>query len=229
MRPEHKFHSYITAATVTVMYFVITGVLPRLTLSPPLEALAKPIGSLFLSVGIYRLFATFMGSASRRLKFLKRHLLGPRYVNGTWIGKFHAADDTMVFSIEHFEQSLTTLKIRGQAFRASGELYAYWNSISESIDDAAGTLTFTYTCDKGSDKASFQGVCFFQFERGDETMAPTAIRGYSADLIDGIRTENRETRLSEDLLPFDEALSKALKQGQDSQIRSVGPVKLTAG
>jgi hypothetical protein len=229
MRPEHKFHSYVTAATVTVMYFVITSFLPRLAPSPSLEPFAKPIGSLLLSVGIYRSLATAMASASRRLKFLKRHLLGPRYVNGTWVGKFHAADDTMVFSIEHFEQTLTTLKIRGQAFRASGELYAYWNSVSESIDDAAGTLTFTYSCDKSSDKASFQGVCFFQFERGDETMAPTAICGYSADLVDGIRTENRETRLSEDLLPFDEALRRALKQGQDTQSPSAGPVKLTAG
>jgi hypothetical protein len=63
MRAEHKFHSYITAATVSVMYFVITGVSPLLTHSPYLELLAKPIGSLLLSVGLYKLLASVMGSA----------------------------------------------------------------------------------------------------------------------------------------------------------------------
>jgi hypothetical protein len=36
MKPEHRFHSYVTAATVTVMYFVIQHLLPLVSLNPDL-------------------------------------------------------------------------------------------------------------------------------------------------------------------------------------------------
>jgi hypothetical protein len=209
MKPEHRFHSYVTAATVTAMYFVIQHVLPLLKLDPNSDSYLKPLGTLLLSVGVYKLLATILLSSTRKLKFVKRHLLGASYVNGTWIGKFRASDASVVYTVEHFEQTLSSLKVRGQAFRGSGDSYAQWTSESETIDEVSGLLTYTYNCDKTNDKGSFQGVCVFQFEREDETRGPTRMRGYSADLVDGVRTENRETRLSQDLMPFDKALAKA--------------------
>lgn len=211
MKPEHKFHSYVTAATVTVMYFAIQQLPPLLRPESPLATFLEPIGALLLSVGIYKLLAGILLGFARKLKFVKRHLLGASYVNGTWIGKFKGSDSSIVYTVEHFEQTLSSLKIRGQAFRESGESYAQWTSESETIDEVSGMLTYTYNCDKTNDKGSFQGVCVFQFERKDETCGPMRIRGYSADLVDGNRTENRETKISEDLLPFDEAILAAQK------------------
>lgn len=211
MKPEHRFHSYVTAATVTVMYFVIQELLPLLSLAPTAEIYLKPVGALLLSLGIYKLLATFLLRTARKLKFVKRHLLGASYVNGTWVGKFRTGEAEMAYTVEHFEQTLSSLKIRGQAFRESGESYAQWNSQSETIDEVSGLLTYTYNCDKTSEKGSFQGVCVFQFEREDETCGPTGIRGYSADLVDGVRTENRETKVSEDLLPFEIAFVMAMR------------------
>ena len=215
MKPEHRFHSYVTAATVAVMYFVIQRVAPMISGSTVL--FAQPVAALLLSVGVYKLLASILLSTSRKFKIVKRHLLGANYVNGTWYGKFRLADESFVHTVEHFEQTLSSLKIRGQGFRSSGKSYAQWTSVSETIDAEAGILTYTYNCDKTNDKSSFQGVCVFQFERADETSGPTCIRGYSADLVDGVRTENIEIKLSEDLLPFNKALQKAREaQHQDA-------------
>jgi hypothetical protein len=132
-------------------------------------------------------------------------------VNGTWVGKFHSSSRGTIYTVEHFEQTLSSLKIRGQAFDASGVRYALWFSISSNIDEASGLVSYTYNCDKDADKGSFQGVAVFYFERPDERSAPLYMAGYSADLIDGQRTENRERKISEDLLPFEAALIEAKK------------------
>lgn len=209
MKPEHKFHSYVTGATVTIMYFVIQKLLPLFHLEPSIEPYFKPVGALLLSTGLYKLLAFGLLGFARKLKFVKRHFLGASYLNGTWIGKFTASDASTIYTVEHFEQTLSSLKVRGQAFRASGVSYAQWTSLSETIDELSGLLTYTYNCDKTNEKSSFQGVCVFQFERQEATRGPTRMRGYSADLVDGVRTENRETKISEDLLSFEEALRAA--------------------
>jgi hypothetical protein len=209
MKPEHRFHSYVTSATVMVMYFAIQKLLPLLQLEPNVDSYLKPVGALLLSIGVYKLLATTLLGFARKLQFVKRHLLGANYLNGTWVGKFEASDSSIVYTVEHFEQTLSSLKVRGQAFRESGESYAQWNSTSETIDEISGLLTYTYNCDKTNEKGSFQGVCVFQFEREDETCFPTRMRGYSADLVDGIRTENNESKISDDLLPFAMAVSAA--------------------
>ena|SRR5688572_18364042 len=209
MKPEHRFHSYVAAATVTVMYFVIQKLLPLLSLYPSVDSYLKPAASLLLSIGVYKLLATLLLGFARKLRFVKRHLLGASYVNGTWIGKFKASDSSIVYTVEHFEQTLSSLKVRGQAFRDSGDSYAQWNSESETIDEVSGLLIYTYNCDKTSERGSFRGACVFQFERMDETRGPSRLRGYSADLEDGVRTENQESKISEALLPFDEALRAA--------------------
>lgn len=211
MKPEHRFHSYVTAATVLVMFYFIKHVVPLLTFSPVVDEFLKPAVSLLTSVGIYKLIAGLLLTTVKRWKWVKRFLLGASYVNGTWIGKFQTASGETIHTVEHFEQTMSSLKIRGQAFKSSGSSYAHWNSVSETIDEVSGLLSYTYNCDKNSEKASFQGVGVFYFERGDESCAPSKICGYSADLVDGTRTENRERKVSEDLISFEDALLEARK------------------
>jgi hypothetical protein len=212
MQPEHRFHSYVTAATVTVMYFVIQKLLPLLPLEPNVESYLKPLGSLLLSIGVYKFLATVLLGFARKLKIVKRHLLGARYVNGTWIGKFQNSGNLVVYTVEHFEQSLSSLKVRGQGYLESGESYAQWNSEAETIDEFSGQLTYTYNCDMTSDKSSFKGVCVFHFQRENETCGPTGMRGYSSDLVNGQRTDNSEVKISEDLVSFEEGLRAARKR-----------------
>ncbi|RZF30125.1 hypothetical protein EVC45_08925 [Paraburkholderia sp. UYCP14C] len=211
MTPEQRFHSYVTAGTVLIMFYFIQHIVPLLTFTPSVDQLIKPGVTLLSAVGIYKSLASALVKITKKWRWVKRKLLGPSYVNGTWIGKFEASDGEPIYTVEHFEQSLSSLKIRGQAFHADGRSYAHWKSIAETIDEAAGILTYTYICDKNRDKTSFQGIGEFQFERDDESSAPQCIKGYSADLIDGLRSENREKKISENLLSFEDALAAAKK------------------
>jgi len=209
MKPEHRFHSYVTGATVTVMYFVIQYLIPAIHLHAAIAPYLNPIATILLSVGTYKLLATMLLGTARKVAFVKRHLLGASYLNGTWIGKFSTADASLIYTVEHFEQTLSSLKIRGKAYTQEDKLYAQWNSLAETIDVSSGVLTYTYNCDKSNTKVTLQGVCVFHFERINESGPPSTIRGYSAELLDGDRTENTETKISEKLVPFDEALRRA--------------------
>ncbi|WP_146052103.1 hypothetical protein [Pseudomonas syringae] len=206
MSPEHKFHSHVTTATVLLMFYAIKYISPQLIFSPEVDRYIQPVAIFISTVGIYKLIANIILSLANRWGWVKRWLLGAHYLGGTWVGSFKSASGETIRTVEHFEQSLSTLKIRGQAFDEHGESYALWHSVSENIDTNSGLLTYTYNCDKDSDKASFQGIGVFHFQRNDASSAPTIIRGYSADLSDGKRTDNEEKKCSDDLIAFKEAL-----------------------
>jgi hypothetical protein len=129
MKAEQRFHSYVTGATITVMCFIIQHGAPALDrLAPKFAVYITPISALLLSAGIYKTFAEFMLRITRRWKVVKRHILGAAYVNGTWLGKFTAENGSLVYTVEHFEQDLSGLKIRGQGQQDDGTWYATWES-----------------------------------------------------------------------------------------------------
>lgn len=206
MKTEQRFHTYVTGATITVMYFVLQHGTPLLAeLNATFVQYLAPVAALLLSVGIYKTLASGLLKITRRWKFVKRWMLGASYINGTWVGKFSAEDGSLVYTVEHFEQDLSELKIRGQGQRADGSWFADWESEAANIDERAGKLTYIYTCQKQTPSNPFHGVCEFHFQRADAESRPTVIHGFSADLPDGRPTENNECQVSEDLLPFKEA------------------------
>jgi hypothetical protein len=220
MKPELKFHSYVTALIVVIMYFFIQTLLPLVklnVLNDNYEFFVKLLSTLLLSIGLYTLLATISLSATRKFKCVKRYFLGGSYLHGTWIGKFQIEDKSFVYTVEHFEQTLSSLKIIGIARHTSGDFYARWHSVCETIDEISGLLTYTYNCDKTDDKFSIQGICNFQFDREDETSGATGLEGYSADIVNGIRTMNSEKKLSEDLIQFDKAFAEVFKSITESE------------
>ena len=201
MTSEHKFHSYVTVATVMVMYFMIEHVAPLLND----YGFAKPVITLLTAVGIYNLFAKILTSMARNWLWVKKHLLGASFLNGTWLGEF-ISNDEKIITVEFFDQTLNHLVIRGEAFDEAGNSYAQWISKASFINDTDGVLTYTYTCDKDNSDSTFQGVCVFNFEREASYLPPAFIKGYSTDVIDGVRTCNRERKISDKLIPLENAL-----------------------
>jgi hypothetical protein len=213
MKAEQRFHTYVTAATITVMYFVIQHGAPVVSgLDPTFARFLAPLAALLLSVGIYKTLASSLLKITRRWKFIKRWMLGASYINGTWVGKFSAEHGAVVYTVEHFEQDLSGLNIRGQGQRADGTWYADWESEAANIDERAGKLTYIYTCQKHELSNPFHGVCEFHFQRADAESRPTAMHGFSADLPDGRPTKNNERQVSEDLLPYEEAFPIARQE-----------------
>ncbi|QZN91903.1 hypothetical protein [Idiomarina abyssalis] len=209
MTPEHKFHSYVTTVTIVVMYFIVAQLVPIIDSAGSSSVYLKPLVSILSAFGMYGFFAKVLNSFARNWNWLKRHLLGPTYLNGTWAGKFKNDKGQEKITIEVFEQTISSLTIRGEAFNEDGSTYAQWTSIATSINELNGVLTYTYTCDSHVDYSTFQGVGVFSFERKGAHLPPTFLKGYSADITDGVKTENREKRISEELLEFGEALDLA--------------------
>ena len=210
MSPEHKFNAYIVTATVSVMYVVITKLIPQVS---SFSWIPNGLITIASTVGTYHVFSKGLGYLARKSNRIKKHFLGASFLQGTWAGSF-TDNGEKIITIEHFEQSLSGLKIRGQAFSPNGTTYAQWLSTAASVNSADGTLTYTYESDSYSDNPhSFKGIGFFQFDRESEYHAPIKIHGYSADLNGQAaeRSENRETKIDDALLKMEVALDAAKK------------------
>jgi hypothetical protein len=200
LRPEHRFHFYIATLTVAIMFMILQYLLPLLPISGQAAEVARPIVSILITFSIYGTLVKLGSTLARSIGFVKRHLLGAYYLNGTWVGQLQNKDGSNVLTVEFFEQTLATLKIRGFALDSAGRVQSEWLSTAESINAQDGVLTYTYTCDQNHKKSSFQGIAVFMFERLSEVDAPTGLVGYSADLIDGYRSVNRERKVDDKLL-----------------------------
>ncbi len=212
MTPEYKFHAYITGLTVLLMYLVITEIIPIFEGLHVGSISVQPIIAILSTAGIYGSLSSILLQVSRNVNWFKKHLLGARYLNGTWIGKFTIENDEPILVVEIFEQTISSLKIRGIAYHENGRIFAQWESKAESIKEKDGVLTYMYSCTRNRDVYSIEGIGVFIFQRSEIYLPPTHLSGYSADLTDGIRNENSEKKISDKLLPVDEAFKVAKKE-----------------
>ena len=212
MTPEYKFHTYITGLTVALMYLVITEIIPIFEGMHFGSISVQPVIAMLSTAGIYGTLQGILLKVSRNVNWFKKHLLGASYLNGTWIGKFTIENDEPILVVETFEQTISSLKIRGIAFHENGKMFAQWESVAESIKEREGVLTYTYSCTRNRDVYSIEGIAVFRFQRPDIHLPPTHLSGYSADLTDGIRNENSEKKVSDKLLPVGKAFEMAKKE-----------------
>jgi hypothetical protein len=224
MSPEYKFHSFVSASTIVVMYYIVTYIVPLLQRGVPFPAITIPGLTALTSVGAYSGVASLLGLFITNSRRIRGILLGSRYIEGTWIGKFQKDDGVPIFTVEHFEQTLGTLMIRGAAYFESGKRYAKWDSIAEKIDERNGVLHYFYSCERDEEKGSYHGVAKFSFERDHAGASPDVISGYSADLRDepdpGKRWNNTEYRIDRGLLPFEQTLDKARKYTHSTGVKA---------
>lgn len=210
--PEYKFHTYVTTVTILIMYVLIGKV--ATTLDENHWVLGVLLSALS-AFGLYNVVATAVRSFARNVSFFKKHLLGSRYLNGTWVGSFQGSNGEDILTVEYFEQDISHLNIRGHAIKTDGNVYATWNSIATSINEKNGQLTYTYICDPHEGQGEYRGVGVFVFERRAFHLPPEFINGYSADLTDGEKGRNREKRTCDKLLDLNEAIDRAKKFSQE--------------
>jgi hypothetical protein len=209
MSIANRFHLFVSSCTVTLMYLALLHVVPTLKATALLPPYGEVAFAFVGTVGCYLLLARILRVFFDRLRLARKLLLGAEYVEGTWIGCFTTPTGEKKYTIEHFEQTLDGVVIRGEALTPNGVQYAQWVSIAVSIDAINGILTYTYQCDVHSRNAPFQGIAVFQLERANSRKPPHALSGYSADLIDGVRSGNREYKLSDGVLDKTAALGVA--------------------
>jgi uncharacterized protein (DUF433 family) len=212
MTPETRFHSLVVGCTVAIMFIVLSAVIPLL------ESIHLPLGikislgpaiAFLTSAATYQTVTKIFIALLRHSPWLKQKILGPFYVEGTWAGYLIDTDRKLYYVIEHFEQELTSLVIKGGAYTATGELVWRWQADATNINGQSGTLTYAFTCDPLDDGTVHQGLAVFDFKRQRSTAPPYAIEGYAADVLNGRRMPSNEKKASSLFLEDGEALEIA--------------------
>jgi hypothetical protein len=209
MSATYRFHLFVSTLTVTIMFSVFVYILPRFGPINDLNHLYKLIIGFLGSVGTYKALTSGLLGLFDKFIFLRKRILGSQYIEGTWIGCYINPAGQKRFTIEYFEQTLDRVIIRGQAFTESGEPYGQWLSRAVTVDAEQGALIYAYDCDIHSSNTSFQGIAIFHFERENIRKPPTILNGFSADLVDGVRSANREYKISDTRIDMQEAFKKA--------------------
>jgi hypothetical protein len=194
------------------MASILAKVIPWLEVKQISSAWLVILVGIVGSTAIYTTAAKLLVSLLEHLRWVKKLLLAKDDLQGTWIGMYTNAEEQRIYSVEHFEQDLERLVIKGKGFDRSGEVTGEWNSIASAIDSVSKKLIYAYTCDRYKESGQFQGVCVFSLERPNSTKRPMTIHGYSADLTKEVRkTENREVRIDDDFLDMKEAFLRAVE------------------
>jgi hypothetical protein len=213
MTPIRKFHISITIITVALMVVVLSGVIPWLESKQSTSAWISMLVGVGGSTAIYTAAAKLLVILLEHVRWLKKFFLGKDDLQGTWIGTYVNVEGERIYTVEHFEQDLENLAIKGKGFNRQGDVTGEWNSITSAIDSVNKKLIYAYTCDRYKELVQFQGVCVFALERPTSTRRPMTIHGYSADLTEGgKKTENREIRIDDNFLDMKKAFIEAVKR-----------------
>jgi hypothetical protein len=208
MSPTAKFHGTISTFTIGTVYCIL---LHLSAILPPVDSLRpwqKAIVAYVTSGAVYGLAATGLRYVLDRWRRSRQWFLGPSYLEGTWIGSYRTKAGEKLYTVEHFEQSLDGLTIRGQSSSAADRTPRFkWTSKACSIDETAGALTYSYTCtDLAAIPASpFEGIANFTFQRQNTKAPPEKIDGYSADLTDMTIYPNHEFLFTREQMDLAEA------------------------
>ena len=205
--PETKLHLIVTGVTTTVVFSIWTQ-LPVAIDAHPFLSVA---GSLIVSVGFYRFVFSLFLFAFRKSRGVRKLLLGPYYMEGCWIGFFVSTDNTPRFYYEIFEQTLSTLVIKGKSHREDHTYHGTWIAEDVFIDTKVGKMTYVYHADPIGDTFINPGLATFFFMRESPDKPPLRMFGYASDLYKQGKLKSFEVKLSDATACIDsqEALRKA--------------------
>ena len=209
MGPEGKIASYAASLTLATMLPIVAKLSPLLRDASGLQLIGTAAGVVLASTGLYKLLYSSIVGLLRANRWVKQRILGPSFVEGTWVGHFTGREGDIRFIVEYFEQDLTGLVIRGSSYTDQGESHATWLAENCRVDPDAGTLIYTYTCDVRSRSVTLQGIGSFALRRHSRNAAPYEIEGYVADLVDGTRLHAKEIKVANYALESRAAVAKA--------------------
>jgi hypothetical protein len=195
MRPVDKFQTY-SLSTATLIVF---GIWIGLTKLPAIPDWIKLIITALMSFGVYKIVVVSFSGIIRKFKFIKRFILGPYYLEGTWVGFYIGASNNVRYIVERFEQEIDSLVIRGKSYNESSNYHSTWTTDTINIDVKKGKLTYMYDVDSIRDISNNVGIASFKFERENQYKAPKKLMGFSADLHISKKIKAIEIKINEKL------------------------------
>jgi len=205
-----KFQSYVLSITTLIIFTVWIKFGDYININPYL----KIISTTLISLGLYQFVATILLFLFKNIRIIRKYFLGPKYLEGTWVGFYIGHGGQVRYIVERFEQDFETLIIRGTSYNELEKFHTSWISFSANVDIAKGELTYMYELRGINEVFNGTGIVFFSFHRKNQDTAPTMIKGFSADLHNnGKRTKSFEYKLKdkENNLTDIEAIKKAIE------------------
>ncbi len=179
MKPELKFHSACISLSTAIVFLIWLGLTVTITAYPWLAVVLSAL----ISLGLYRALALVLLSLLRNVRVVKKFILGPYYMEGTWVGFFVGHDDSVRLIIEIFEQDLGSLVIRGQAFREDGSYHGSWIAENATFEPKRGRLSYYYEADVVGNSFINPGIARFDIQRAAPHRPAETMTGYSSDLF----------------------------------------------
>lgn len=206
MNPELKFHSIIISLTTSLIFLIWLGLNAVITKHPILTVFLSGL----ISLGIYRSLGILLLTLLKHINIVKRFMLEPQYMQGTWAGFFVGHNNTIRFFIEFFEQDLNRTIIRGRVYREDGSFHGSWIAEDASIDPVRGKLTYHYQTDAIGNTFINPGIGAFDLQRISASKPPVSLVGFSSDLFNPNKLLAFEDKVAEgNLLDSSEGLKKA--------------------
>ena len=221
MTPEIKFHSIVITITTALVYGVWIVFLTLVQQHPWLAVAV----SAFISLGVYQTLVAVLTTILRKCSWMKRFILGPSFLQGTWVGFFIGHGQQVRFIVETFEQELGRLVIRGRAFRDNGVFHVSWVAENATFDSERGKLVYHYQADGIGNSFINPGIADFSVERSGSDQPPVGLVGFSSDLFNPQKLLAFEEKLSDSTFIDDAtALEKARTVYERRKHFAVAPI-----
>jgi hypothetical protein len=149
-----------------------------------------------------------------RVRLVKKIVLGPAYVEGTWVGYYGLQPDVFL-AIDVYEQTFIDTSIKGVGYKilpnGAPEIRAHWDSQMVHIDPEAGSLDF-YCVVRLIPAETTDAVTKFRFFRRRKSSPPTQLMGDSANMKDGVKLPVQMFKLNDDTTYDENIALQAAKQ-----------------
>jgi hypothetical protein len=219
--PWIRIASVAVAATVTIMFFVLFYLIPLLRSYGTTAAAVGYFATLLGGASIYRQISTYVWKFFQSSLTLRKFLLGPAFIEGTWVGHY-VRYGRSIFTVEHHYQASDQIEITGREIDITGKPLSSWKSYVAALDAKGATLTYAYDCDIFARQGSHLGIARFDLHRQNATgwkawtpfgnatsQPPYKLTGFSLDTTDGEKDVNMEYKVSDGPLDDQEALDRA--------------------
>ena len=228
MSPETRFHQTAVSLTIILMFALMKMVnqIPYSSIS----AISIYLNNIFVQLSLWVIGSvTAYSWISRGLLVLISHihpvrriLLGPAFIEGTWVGWFKGHSDKTRYLVEIYEQSLSEITMRGYAYDSAGREHSVWNTRTTRLDVKNGIFCYTYTVAVVDDPKVRDGLCEYQLFRSHDYSTPNEMAGYTIDLHDPTRLYIREYKVSNRGLSKSEARAQLMRLIRDDKIPGEG-------
>lgn len=207
MNPIRILNSTVVSITILAMSLIIVFVIPLIENNG-----YKILVTLLSAAGLYNMLYQLLYSLFNSILWLKKLLLRDQFLHGTWIGVYHDSNGTERILVEKFHQELDDLTIKGSSLDKNGKTKVQWTSEATSINSKRKSLYYSYSCNNFNKKSTVSGIAEFEISIDQSNKYPKHLRGYSADIANGIKHDSEEFKVSDKILDtktaFDKAVSK---------------------